>query len=98
MKDFVPTMGVVKHKRQESGPSNVPFVETGGSRKWSPTCYCCGEQHPGGYKKCSNVLEVVRQQTIKAVKAGHFQRKRDNNNTISTKATTSTSRKSTPKK
>ena len=28
MTDFVPTTNVVKHKRQESGPSNVAFVET----------------------------------------------------------------------
>ena len=41
---------------------------------------------------------VVREQTIKAVKAGHFRRKQDDDRTISTKATVSTSRKNTPKK
>jgi len=40
----------------------------------------------------------VRKQTIKAVEAGHFRQKQDNDNTISTKATAGTSRKSTPKK
>jgi len=27
MTDFVPATGVVKHKRQESGPSDVAFME-----------------------------------------------------------------------
>ena len=60
MTDFVPATGVVKHKRQESGPSDVAFVETGGGRSFIPGCYCCGEQHEGGYRKCPNVSEVVR--------------------------------------
>ena len=36
MTDFVPEIGVVKHKRQESGPSDVVFVETGGGRSFTP--------------------------------------------------------------
>ena len=54
-------------------------------------------KHPRGYSTCRNVIETVRLQTIKAVKAGHFEKKEDNNSTISTKATSSTSRRSAPK-
>ena len=36
MPDFVPVTGVVKHKRQESGPSNVAFVKTKGRREVYP--------------------------------------------------------------
>ena len=50
MMDFVPGTGEVKHKRQESNPSDVAFVETKDKRMWYLTCYCCGEKHPGGYK------------------------------------------------
>ena len=48
--------------------------------------------------KCPNVPEALRQRTIKAVKAGHFAKKQDNNSTISTKETASTSKRSAPKK
>ena len=44
MTGFVPATGGVKHKHQESGLSNVAFVETKGEGKWYPTCYCYGEQ------------------------------------------------------
>ena len=44
------------------------------------------------------MTKTVRERTIKAVGAGHFQRKQDGNSTISTKAMASTSRKNTPKK
>ena len=86
MTDFVAATGAVKHKRQESGPSEVAFVKTGDGGKWSLTCYCCGEWHEGGYMKCPNVSEAVRQRTIKVVKAGHFTKKQDDDSTISTKA------------
>ena len=86
-----------KHKRQENGPSNVAFVETGGAENGFPR-YACRKKHPGGYSTCRNVSETVWQQTIKAVKAGHFKKKEDNDSTISTKATSSTSRRSAPKK
>ena len=36
MTDFVLATGVVKHKRQESGPSNVVFVKTGGTGSLTP--------------------------------------------------------------
>ena len=98
MTDFFPATGAVKHKHQESGPSDVAFVETGGDGKWHHMCYCFREKHPGGYRKCSNVNEKVRLQTTKAVKAGHFKKKQDNDSTVSTKATTSTGRRSAPKK
>ena len=96
--DFVPSSGVVKHKRQESGLSDVAVLETRREGMWSSTCYCCGKRHPGGYTKFPNVTKAVQEQTIKAVEAGHFQRKQDNDSTISTEATASTSRKSAPKK
>ena len=41
------------------------------------------------------MTKAVREQTIKAVDVGHFRRKQDDGITIRTKATTSTSRKST---
>ena len=44
------------------------------------------------------MTKAVHKQTIKVVEAGTFRQKQDNDNTISTKATASTSRKSTPKK
>ena len=59
MTDFVPATGTMKHTQQESGPSDVAFVETRCKGKWSPTCYCCGERHPGGCKKCPNVTKAV---------------------------------------
>ena len=40
----------------------------------------------------------MRLQTIKAVKAAHFVKKDDDDSTISTKATASTSKRSAPKK
>ena len=67
MTDFVPATGAVKHRRQDSSPSNVAFVETKGERKWLPTCYCCGEKHEGGYRKCPNVSDAVRIKTIAAI-------------------------------
>ena len=76
MTGFVPATGVVKHKRQESGPSDVAFMERkdegGGGHH---TCYCCGEHHHGGYRKCPDVTKAVQEQTIKAVDAGHFRQK-----------------------
>ena len=42
--------------------------------------------------------EALRLQTNKVVKAGNFKRTQDDDSTISTKATASTSRKSTHKK
>ena len=96
--DFVPTTSAVNHKCKKRGSSDVALVETN-SNFW-PTCYCCKEQHPRGYRKCPTVTKTVRKRTIKAVKAGHFQqgRKQGDNSIISTKGTTSTDRKSTPKK
>ena len=72
MTDFVLATGVVKSKRQESGPSDVAFVKMRGKGKWYHTCYCCGEQHSGGYRKCPNVTKAVQEQTFKAVNAEHF--------------------------
>ena len=88
----------MKHKRQENGSSDVAFVETRGEGKWLPTCYCCGEKHGGGYRKCPNVSDAVRLKTIKAVRVAHFAKKDDDDSTISTKATASTSKRSAPKK
>ena len=48
MTDCVPATGVVEHKREESGPSDVAFMERKCKGKWYPTCYCGGEQYPGG--------------------------------------------------
>ena len=70
--DLVPATIATKHKRQESGPLDVAFVDTKDERKWYPICYCCVEQQPGGYKKCPNVTKAVGEQAIKAVDAGHF--------------------------
>ena len=49
-----------------------------------------------GYKKYYNVIKAVREWTIKAVDAGHFRWKhQDDNSTISTTATNSTNKRST---
>ena len=48
--------------------------------------------------KCPNVSEKVRQQSIRAAKAGHFTKKQDDNSTIRTKTTKSTIMRSAPKK
>ena len=61
MTDFVLATGVVKHRHQESGPLDVAFVETNDNTPWFPTCYCCEENHPGGYKKCPNVAQPVQE-------------------------------------
>ena len=49
--------------------------------------------------KCHNVIQEVQEQTIKAVNAGHFHRKQqDNDSTINKKETTSISKRITSKK
>ena len=58
MMDFVPTTSAVKHKRKEMGPLDVAFVETNTNLR--SICYCCGEQHPGGYRKCLNMMKAVQ--------------------------------------
>ena len=64
------------------------------------TCYCCGEQYSGGYKKCPNATKAVQEWNIKSSKAGHFQQgqEQDNNSTLNTKETPSIGRKITSKK
>ena len=55
MPNVILATGTVKHTHQESSPLDVAFVETNTNLR--PTCYCCEEQHPGGYKKCPKVKE-----------------------------------------
>ena len=43
-------------------------------------------------------MEAVRLQTIKAVKAGQFEKKQDDDSRISTKATASTSSRALPRR
>ena len=78
--------------------SDVAFVETKGGGKWLPTCYCCGEKHKGGDRRCPNESDAVRIKTIAAVKAAHFVKRDDDSSTISTKGTASTGERSGPKK
>ena len=59
MTDFDPTTNAVKHKRKESGPLAVAFVETKGKHTWHPTCYCYGNRHSSKYEKCPNVTKAV---------------------------------------